>query len=658
MAMAKETDEQNRMATLISEITRADTAYYKFDNPIMSDRDYDALIDELKNLEAETGIVLSGSPTQFVAGEISEELKPVQHTKPMRSANKTKVIDDLIQFANGHTALLSWKLDGLSLILRYEHGKYKQAITRGRHGIVGEDVTHTVRLFMNVPLEIPCREYVEVRGEGVVSWENFQRINEMSENTYEHPRNLAAGSVRSLNANPSNLRYMEFFAFDLISENTDTNSKREQLDFLRDNGFSVVPYIYLDETSTPKQICADVLCFQPNNFKYPVDGIVIEQDDISYGKSLGSTEHHDKRLLALKWADKTAKTQFIGVELATTRTGLVSITGLFKPVKIDGSVVQRAYLHTLDIFENFQFGVGDIIEVYKANMIVPKIAKNQTKSNTYQIPMTCPCCGKSLTIRKTDGGTRQLFCENPNCSAKLVQKFNHFCGKGQMNIKGLSAQTLQKFISYGWIKTFADLYDLEKYKDEIIETDDFGAKSYEALQTAIEKSRRCTLQQFICAMGIPLIGKSAACEIGKVFKGDWNAFENAILSDFDFQTLPDFGETMHQNIYQWYSDTDNAELWRGLLEKIEFVKEESSAQPQHENIFSGKTVVVTGKLKYYTREEIQEVLLSLGAKPVGAISKKTDYLIVGENAGSKLKKAEMFNTPVLTEDDFASYINQ
>jgi len=646
-----------RMKELIDKLKVADVAYYRDDNPVMTDREYDLLTDELQKLEAETGQVLSGSPTQKVSGEILEELTPVRHTKPMLSAKKTKSVEDLISFAAHRPVLVSWKLDGLTIVLRYEDGEFKQAITRGREGVVGEDVTHTVRTYLNVPLTIPIFDPVEVRGEGVISWQHFELINSGLEEPYSHPRGLAAGSTRKLDANESGKRFLEFFAFDLISDYLESNSKLSQLQMLQNAGFSVVPFTYVDGNGNTELLRKTIASFDPKQFQYPVDGLIVEYDDRMYGASLGTTGHHENRMIALKWADELVKTRFLGVELATTRTGMVSLTGLFEPVTIDGTVVSRAYLHNLDIFDEFQFGVGDEIEVYKANMIIPQIAANNTMGNTFELPMVCPCCGEKLEVKITSGGTRQLFCENPHCAAKLVQKFVHFCEKTRMNIEGLSETTLTKFIGHGWIRNFGDLYELEKYRDEIIQADGFGVKSYERLEANIEKSRHCTLAKFIAGLGIPMVGRHAGRDLDRYFDGSWDAFERAIQSGFDFTQLPDFGKIMNDNIYTWYADAEDAKLWRPLLNHIEFVKETSVMTINTNNPFAGKTIVATGKLVNYTRDGIQMKLLSLGATPASSVTKKTDYVIVGEKAGSKLTKAQQLGIKALTEEEFEQMIN-
>lgn len=646
----------NRMRELIEQLRAADVAYYRDDNPTMTDRDYDRLTDELKALETSTGLILSGSPTQTVSGEILEELMPVRHSKPMLSADKTKSVDDLIRFAGEHAVMVSWKMDGLTLVLRYGQGKLQQAITRGREGIIGEDVTHTVRTFLNVPLTVPTTEPFEVRGEGVISWANFEKINLSLEEPYSHPRNLAAGSVRKLDPRESAKRHLEFFAFDLVSRNLERHSKLSQQQFLESNGFAVVPYVFLDVHGDAEAIRETIDSFDPKKYAYPVDGIIMEYDDIEYGTSLGATGHHENRLIALKWEDELHETECTGLDIATTRTGMVSLTATFKPVEIDGAMVSRAYVHNYDIFKNLALGIGDKLMVYQANMIIPQVAENLTKSGSIGVPQKCPCCGSQLWIHTSSGGTKQLYCENPTCAAKLVRKFTHFCEKTRMNIEGLSETTLQKFIGHGWIRNFGDLYDLEKHREEIITTEGFGVKSFERLQASIEKSRHCTLAKFIAGLGIPMVGRHAGRDLDRYFHGSWEEFESAINSSFDFTRLPDFGVTMHNNIYTWYADKNEAKLWRPLLTKIEFVKENTAMNINTTNPFAGKTVVATGKLQNYTRDGIQMKLLSLGAKPASSVSKNTDYLIVGEKAGSKLTKAQQLGVPTLTEQEFEDMI--
>ena len=653
---AKYKTNHERMLELIEQLTKADIAYYRDDNPIMTDRDYDILMDELKDIESRTGLVLSGSPTQKVSGEILESLAEVRHSKPMLSADKTKSVEDLVKFAAKQPVLISWKMDGLTLVLRYENGELVQAITRGREGIIGEDVTHTVRTFLNVPLTIPTKDSFEVRGEGVISWANFEKINSGLEEPYTHPRNLASGSTRKLDAGEAKKRLLEFWAFELVSDYLEPESKLAQQQFLAHNGFSVVPYIYLDAVHDETMVRDAISAMDPKKFPYPVDGIIMEYDDVAYGKGLGATGHHENRLIALKWEDELYETTFIGLDVAVTRTGMVSLTGIFEPVSIDGTQVSRAYLHNYENYLDLALGRGDKIRVYKANMIIPQIAENLNKTGTCCVPLNCLCCGKMLSFRKSSGGIRQLFCENPHCSAKLVRKFVHFCEKTRMNIEGLSEKTLEQFVSHGWIRTFADLYALDQHRDEIIQTEGFGEKSFERLQASIEKSRHCTLAKFIAGLGIPMVGRHAGRDLDSYFHGSWEAFEQAIQDGFDFTQLPDFGETMHNNIYTWYADTEEEKLWRPLLEKIEFEKENFDMNTNTANPFCGKTVVATGKLENYTRDGIQMKLMQLGAKPASSVTKKTDYLIVGEKAGSKLTKAQQLGIRTLTEEEFEAML--
>ena len=510
-------------------------------------------------------------------------------------------------------------------------------------------MTHTVRTFLNVPLTVPTKGPFEVRGEDVISWENFKKINDNLDEPYTHPRNLAAGSVRKLDSAEAKKRMLMFIAFDLVTE-LQFPAKMEQLKFLASNGFEVVPHTLLTSPDS-RDIDTAIANNNPANFPFPVDGLIMEYNDTAYGKSLGATGHHENRLMALKWKDELFTTKFLGVELATTRTGMVSITGLFEPVEMDGATVSRAYLHNYNIFEQFQFGVGDTIQVYKANMIIPQIAENLTKSGIYKLPEKCPCCGGALSIQQTSGGTSQLFCDNPHCAAKLVQKFAHFCEKTRMNIEGPSATTLEKFIGHGWIHNFGDLYTLERHKEEIINTEGFGVKSYERLQASIDKSRTGTLAKFIAGLGIPMVGRHAGRIIDRSCGGSWKLFEEAIQNGFDFTMLSNFGTTMHDNIYKWYNDAEEAKQWRPLLDHITFIKETSTMNNTN-NPFAGKTVVATGKLVNYTRDGIQTRLLELGAHPASSVSKNTDFLIVGEKAGSKLAKAQALGITTLTEQEF------
>ncbi len=641
-----------KMKSLIAQLRKADAAYYGKDAPIMTDLEYDKLYNELVQLEQDTGIILASSPTQRVSGEVLESLTAVPHTRPMLSADKTKSSDEIFKFIGGRKVVISWKLDGLTLVLRYEGGKLVQAITRG-DGLKGEDVTHTVRVMGNVPLTIPCTESLEVRGEGVVSWQNFKELNESLEEPYSHPRNLAAGSIRKLDAGESKRRRLDFLAFDLISDHLGGTTKWENLRFMAQMGFTTVGYSILAEKASQDALEKAIAVYRPENYAFPVDGLIFEYDDLAYGRSLGATGHHENRLMALKWADTLYETVFRSLEVATTRTGMVSLTGVFDDVEIDGTTVNHAYLHNLDIFMQLLLGPGDKISVYKANMIIPQIAENHTKSASCPIPAACPCCGEALMIHTSPGGTKQLYCENLDCPARLVRKFVHFCSKKRMEIEGLAEQTLETFVDRGWVKNFGDLYELERHKAEIIACPGFGEKSFTRLQQAIDKRRTCTLNQFIAALGIPEVGRHAGRILNRHFGGDWDAFEQAIRDGYDFTQLEDFGQVMHDNIYAWYNNAEEAKLWRPALKQITFLKEDNPmSETMKNNPFSGKTVVATGKLINYTRDGIQMKLLELGARPASSVSKKTDYLIVGENAGSKLDKARSQGVQIINKEEF------
>ncbi|WP_419010491.1 BRCT domain-containing protein [Dysosmobacter sp.] len=471
---------------------------------------------------------------------------------------------------------------------------------------------------------------------------------------YAHPRGLAAGSVRKLNAEESRERGVEFYAFDLISNAEMEAKKSSQLAFLADQGFDVVPYTLLDPTLSAEQIVAQKNGMDPKQYAYPVDGLIFEQEDMEYGASLGATGHHEHRLIAFKWENELFETTFRGLELAVTRTGMVSLTGVFDDVVIDGTTVNHAYLHNVDIFQKLALCPGDRIKVYKANQIIPQIAENCVPGGVSRLPSLCPCCGSPLVIRESSGGTRQLYCDNKGCPAKLVRKFKHFCSKTRMGIEGLSELTLEKFIRHGWIRNYGDLFQLEQHREAIIVTPGFGEKSFARLQKAIDKRRTCHLNEFVAALGIPEVGRHAGRILNSHFHGSWTKFEQAIKDNFDFTQLTDFGQIMHDNIYTWYADVENAKLWRPALDHITFMEEEtmSTTTETRHNPFYGKTVVATGKLINYTRDEIQNKLLILGAKPTSSVTKKTDYLIVGENAGSKLSKAISLGVCTISEDEF------
>ena len=644
-----------RIKELIKNIADADRAYYGDDAPIMTDREYDALLDELRDLEKTTGIVFANSPTRKVGGCNKAELKKVSHSKPMLSAKKTKSVEDIVSFASAGRVVLSWKMDGLTLVLRYRDGDFVQALTRGEDGLIGEDVTHTVRYLRGIPKKVNCKYSFEVRGEGVISWADFKLLNRNCGKG--HPRNTAAGAVRSLTSDKAVLSHIDFYAFELICPDDRSKTKTEQLDFLSLNGFSVVDHMAADPLCGESALRESIAGFDPENYAYPVDGIIAEYDDLDYGKSLGATSHHENRMIALKWEDSVYETVFRGVSLATTRSGQVSITAEFDPVMIDGSYIKRADLHSVSNFEKYHFGISDRITVYKANMIIPQIAENLTQSGTYVLPDRCSCCGSKLELKVSLGGVKNLWCPNEECIARNAQKIARFCDKDAMNMEGFTASVLEQLMAYGIVKTYADLYDLEKHREQILTTPGFGFGTYDRLVKSVEASRRCRLSQFLVAVGIPLMGANNAKAIDEYFCGSWDDFEKAVKENFAFFHIAGVSQALSRNIYKWYADEAEAKLWRPVLKEITF-----SGQPakvgEGGNPFANANVVVTGVVNGMNRKDITELLTLLGAEVADSVTQNTTYLIVGADPGAKkLGTALNYGTTILTEGHFARMLS-
>ena len=645
-----------RMRELIESIRQADEAYFGKDAPIITDKEYDALMEELTKLEKETGIHFKNSPVGKVGGEVKKGLIPVTHSKPMLSCDKTKEIPEMIDFILKGDVILSWKMDGLTLVLRYENGEFKQAITRGHDGIVGEDVTHTVSEMRNIPMHVPCKSGFEVRGEGVLSFEDFNTLVKLGEKS-SHPRSVAAGAVRSLAADKGKLYHLDFFAFELIMEDA-PETKLAQLKFLKDNNFAVVEHFLVEANKSADEIADVIKSWTPDGFAYPVDGIVAEYNDIAYGKSLGATAHHEKRMLALKWKDEVKMTMFRGVTLNTTRNGTVSIVAEFDEVTIDGTKIHRASLHNLSNFERFKFGIGDIISVYKANMIIPQISENLTKSGTYQLPEYCPSCGEKLTVQVSPGGIRELYCPNPECIARNAGKIARFCDKNAMDIDGLSASTIEKMVAYGWIGTYKDLYNLKIHADSIIAAPGFGADRYQALQEQIEKSRNCAMNKFLVGIGIPLLGPEAAKRLHQYFYGSMEDFENAIRAGFRFSHIEGISEALNNAIYEWYEKPFNQNTLHALMAELTFVGVQKPVEG-NQNPFFDKNVVVTGTFENFDRRGLLDLLASLGAITHDSVSKTTDYLIFGNLPGSKKIGLAIENgVTMVSEQKFAQMLEQ
>ena len=644
-----------RMRELIDLINDANKAYFGEDKPIMSDKEYDALVEELVNLEKETGVRFKNSPIGKIGGEVKKGLQPVTHTKPMLSCKKTKEIKEVVDFAKENDVVLSWKMDGLTLVLRYQNGEFKQAITRGHEGIVGEDVTHCVKEMRNVPMHIPCKDSFEVRGEGVLSFEDFNTLAKLGEKS-THPRNVASGAVRSFVPDKGKLYHIDFFAFELIKEDA-PKTKIEQLAFLKDNSFNVVEHMLVESEST-EEIENAIKKWTPQGYAYPVDGIVAEYNDIEYGKSLGSTAHHEKRMLALKWKDEVKMTTFRGVTLNTTRNGTVSIVGEFDEVTIDGTKVHKASLHNLSNFEKFQFGIGDMINVYKANMIIPQISENLTRSGTYELPKYCPSCGEKLTVQVSIGGIKELYCPNSECIARNASKIARFCDKNAMNIDGLSSSTIEKMVANGWIRTYKDLYHLEIHQDSIVSTPGFGPDRYNLLIEEIEKSRKCLMHRFLVGLGIRLLGPEAAKKIHQYFYGDIEKFEDAIKSGFRFSHIEGVSESLNSAIYEWYEKPINQNTLHALMAELEFTGIQKLAAG-NSNPFFDKQVVVTGTFENFERPALIDLLESLGAVNHSHVSKAIDYLIYGNLPGSKKVGLAIENgVTMISEQKFAQMLEQ
>ncbi len=647
-------NDLQKMKALIARIKEADEAYYQKDAPVMSDREYDKLVLELKMLEQVTGIRFADSPVGRIPSDEKAELETVKHTKPMLSCQKTKSFEELIRFADGKDTVLSWKLDGLTLVLRYDKGRFVQAITRGRDGLVGEDVTHTVRHLRNLPLCVPCKEPFEVRGEGVVSWEDHAILSKLSDGS-SHPRNIASGAVRSLTPDRGKLAHMDFVAFELIKKKA-PKTKADQLAFLQSNNFDTVGHTLVLRTAREELEDTLAKVFAPDRCPYPVDGVILEYNDLVYGRSLGATAHHENRMLALKWEDELYDTVFRGVELNTTRTGAVSIVGLFDDVLIDGTHVHRASLHNLSLFESFRFGLGDHIRVYKANRIIPQIADNLTASGTFTLPAYCPCCGTALTVRYTTGGTKELYCPNEQCLARNAHRIARFCDKSAMNIKGLSASVIETMMGYGWIRGFQDLYHLALHREEILRTPGFGTERFDAIFSAVEKSRRCYLHQFLVGLGIPLLGPESAKTLHQYYYGDMAAFEQALQERFYFSHIDGISEALERRLHEWYAAPQNQELLHAMRTELSFIGS-SRITANRDNPFFDTEVVITGTFAQFTRSELTELLTSFGARVSERINEDTDYLLYGSLPGSRKVGAAMkHKTVMLSESKFAEML--
>ncbi len=640
-------DKIGRIKALVGILQKASYAYYGLDNPLMTDKEYDDLYGELSALEKETNCVLAGSPTAKVQGYILDGFTKVKHTKPMLSANKTKDTKEIEKFVTNNRFYGSYKLDGLTVVVRYKDGEFTQGITRG-NGIEGEDVTEQCRFIKNLPMNIPYKEDLELRGECVISWDEFKRINNTLETPYSHPRNLAAGALRNLDLNIVRERNLSFVVFECVTDMKEDNKSDTLIDICN-MGFEVVPFTKLN--STVDQVC-DAL--QPEFYQYPTDGVIFELDSRKLSESLGATSHHECCRMALKWEDELYNTILKDIEWNTSKTGLINPVAVFEPVDLDGAITTRATLHNVSYIENLQLGIGDTIQVYRANMVIPKVHSNLTRSNAWKLPDKCPCCGGDVEIHN-ENGSKTLHCTNLDCKAKLLGKLVHFVSKNAINIDGLSEQTLQKFIDLGWLNTFRDIYYLSDHKEEMCKLDGFGKKSIDKLLESIEKSRNTTLDRFIYGLCIPLIGRTASKVIAKEFNNQAEEFYDIWCHSYDFTKLDDFGDAMNNSMKAFIRDN-----YRWIAEFIgEFNFRESDTNGNVKQVLEGKTFVITGSLKAYkNREELVSVIERNGGKVSGSVSAKTSYLINNDVASTsgKNKKAHDLEIPIISEGEFIQII--
>ncbi|MDR0357273.1 MAG: NAD-dependent DNA ligase LigA [Clostridiales Family XIII bacterium] len=644
-------DKFDRMRTLIPKLNEAAKAYYDENREIMPDIEYDKLYDELASLEAETRTVLVGSPTQRVGYGVSSELRKEAHPSPLLSLDKTKSAADLAAWLGDKTGLLSWKLDGLTIALTYRDGKLFKAVTRG-DGSIGEVVTHNAETFENIPLRIDFKGELLLRGEAVIRYSDFERINSEIEDDgakYKNPRNLSSGSVRQLNSAITASRHVRFYAFGLTRAEGATfrNSADEQMKFLESLGFETAEYRLVTSETVEDEVKR--FAERAKDSDLPSDGLALTYDDLAYGASLGRTAKFPKDAIAFKWADEQATTTLIEIEWSASRTGLINPVAVFEPVEIEGSTIRRASVHNVSIMEELALGEGDEIRVYKANMIIPQIAENLTRSGNIPVPETCPVCGWK-TVIKDSGGVRFLCCANENCLARQIKSFTHFVGRNALNIEGISESTLEKFIAKGFVSELADLFRIDRYRDEITETDGFGERSYDNLIAAIDAARLTTKARLLYSLGIPGIGTANAKLICKAFDFDWERIENA--SADELVAIDGIGEIMADNFANWFANPDNKGKLAHILAQISFDENEGRVEGSSlENL----TFVITGSLLHYdNREALKAYIESRGGKVASAVSEKTDYLINNDSdsPSSKNKKAKQLGVKIISEDEF------
>lgn len=644
-------DKSERIKDLVELLNKANKAYYQEANEIMNNFEYDKLYDELVGLEKETGMVLSNSPTVNVGYQVVSQLPKEQHNSPMLSLDKTKEVGALADFAGDRKCLLSWKMDGLTVVLTYENGELVKAVTRG-NGLVGEVITNNAKTFKNIPISIPYKGRLTLRGEAIIKYSDFEQINreiEDADSKYKNPRNLCSGSVRQLNSQVTAERNVNFVAFALINaDDVDfDNSIEQQYKWMESQGFQVVEYRVVTRNSMEDAV--KYFAGKIQTYDYPSDGLVLMFDDIEYGLSLGTTAKFPRNGIAFKWEDEQAETTLKYIEWSPSRTGLINPVAVFEPVELEGTTVSRASVHNISIMEELELGSGDRIKVYKANMIIPQISENLTKSGIDDLPKECPVCGHATEV-KAENGIKTLYCPNSQCPAKHVKLFTLFVSRNGMNIDGLSEETLEKFIDAGYIKEFADIFHLDRYYEEIVATPGFGQKSYDNLMDSVEKARNVELSALIYSLGIPNIGSANAKLICKAFNNNIEKIRNASVEELI--EIDGIGEIMAEKFCQYFADEDNIKKLDNLLKEVNIAEPEENTTPQN---MDGLTFVITGSVEHFAnRNELKSYIEKHGGKVTGSVSAKTNYLINNDamSASSKNKKAKQLGVEIVTEEVF------
>lgn len=646
-----------RMKELVEKLREASKAYYAEDREIMSNYEYDKLYDELLELEQSTGMVLTGSPTVSVGYEAVDELPKEAHESPMLSLGKTKDREELRDWLKDKEGLLSWKLDGLTIVLTYRNGELFKAVTRG-NGEVGEVITNNAKVFKNIPLRISYQGELILRGEAIITYSDFEKINSEIDDVdakYKNPRNLCSGSVRQLNNEITARRNVRFYAFSLVkADDVDfDNSRENQFKFLKEQGFDVVEYVRVDRTNIMDAIADYEKRIE--NYNIPSDGLVLLYDDIEYGRSLGRTAKFPRDAIAFKWADEIRETTLREIEWSPSRTGLINPVAIFDPVELEGTTVSRASVHNISIMRNLKLGIGDRITVYKANMIIPQIAENLTGSDNVEIPSVCPVCGGKTQVSMVNDA-QSLYCMNPDCDAKKLKSFALFVSRDAMNIDGLSEATLEKFIGMGFIHEFSDIFHLDQHYDKIVEMEGFGEKSCQNLLSSIETARNVILPKLIYSLGIANIGLANAKVICRHFNYDLDAMRNSNVEELS--EIDGIGEVIAKAFVEYFSDKNNSDKFDRLLKEVVIEKEKIDEGAQ---TFSGKSFVVTGSLEHFgSRNELKEIIEQKGGKVTGSVTSKTVCLINNDinSNSSKNKKAKELNIPIVTEEQFmAEYLD-